>query len=25
MKEVKLVDSAQLNFNLRGETPDGTA
>ncbi|MFI7826867.1 ethanolamine utilization protein EutQ, partial [Acinetobacter baumannii] len=22
MKEVKLVDSAQLNFNLRGETPD---
>ncbi|MFY0034415.1 ethanolamine utilization protein EutQ, partial [Acinetobacter baumannii] len=23
MKEVKLVDSAQLNFNLRGETPDG--
>ncbi|MDT1913343.1 ethanolamine utilization protein EutQ, partial [Acinetobacter baumannii] len=24
MKEVKLVDSAQLNFNLRGETPDGT-
>jgi len=25
MKEVKLVDSAKLDFNLRGETPDGTA
>lgn len=25
MKEVKLVDSATLDFNLRGETPDGTA
>ncbi|MFW1812857.1 ethanolamine utilization protein EutQ, partial [Acinetobacter ursingii] len=25
MKEVKLVDSAQLDFNLRGETSDGTA